>query len=45
MNYNENDLAKIGDRVAINFIHHMSYLHGDLNNARFFTVIRKYIQM
>mmetsp|Transcript_12330 Transcript_12330/g.12128 ORF Transcript_12330/g.12128 Transcript_12330/m.12128 type:complete len:143 (+) Transcript_12330:1019-1447(+) len=42
MNFNENDLIHVGDRIATNFIHQVSYLHGKLNDKKFFRVVQTY---
>ena len=42
-NFNEDDLIKLGDRVSVNLLHHIAYLNGQLNDERFFKVVKAYI--
>lgn len=42
-NFDEDDLIKMGDRISVNLIHHIAYLNGQLNDERFFKVVKAYI--
>lgn len=41
--FTDKDLANLGARSAVNFLHAIAFCHGDLNNEDFFTVMRRYI--